>query len=255
VACYRAAMNRTLLAVSVVLLLSACATTPTTFDAYEQAAPAYVPVAPPPAYTPGFAPGTPAEPVYTPPGTGLPMPGQPDYGQPEVPRSDNNRVLDDEYSPHREPGLWAADGNPVASADAMPPIFDIQLPYPANATTPDARWWSDMCGKTMNDAAKRLGTDAEFASHPPYMRMCLAARAYLRCADGVQDVFRSPSTAGVQPRPSPRAVRDMRAHAVELVKHNCVHHDIPEQSEERLRETFDAWAEGLPDAMKAIPGP
>jgi hypothetical protein len=205
----------------------------------------------PPALTPGYNPNTPPDPVYTPPGTGLPEVGQPGTHAAPVKRSPNTRALPDEFDPKKEPGFWAADGATRATADTMPPIFDVPFPYPHSTTSPAERWWSDMCAKTMTHTAKNIGMDAEFAKLPLFKRQCLAARAYLYCANGILDALRGMAKA----RPNTRAAEATQRHATALVKYNCVHGDVMAPHEKPLRDLFEKWDEGLPDALSSMPTP
>lgn len=83
-------------------ILAGCSTS--THSSYQQTARPAV-YRPPPVNTPGYYPGTPAEPVYTPNGAGLPGERVPGTTQSPVQRSPNKRIL----PPTKEPGLWAAD--------------------------------------------------------------------------------------------------------------------------------------------------
>jgi hypothetical protein len=236
-------MTRTLLVVS--LLLSACASTAPT--RYEQAAPAYVPAGPPPVATPGFFPGTPAEPVYTPNGAGLPG-ERPPLPQPRaLPTSPNKRVLPDEFSPKREAGLWAADGAPVASVDRMPPIFGVPHVYPENVS-PSARKWSDFCATSLDETAKQTGADATFSGVHPQLQRCLAARAYLACAFAL-------SEHGGTNAPDPRTVREMQSHAKALVAYNCREGQADPENEPPYRAMIDQWRKDLPGRLTPVPRP
>jgi hypothetical protein len=181
-------------------------------------------------------------PGSTPAGAGAYVPTSDGNGV-HVPQSPNKRIL----PATKEVGLWAADGAQGA-ATTMPAIFDIALPYPVGATTPDAQWWSNVCGRTMTDAAKRKGTDVHFAGLSMHLRQCLAAKSYLRCAEGIRDLFKG----GARPN---RVVDEMQAHANALVKYNCLHPDLVSPHAEALRELFAEWEARLPDAMTSIPNP
>lgn len=152
--------------------------------AWAQAvAPRPAPVLPPPAYTPGFAPGTPSEPVYTPQGAGAyrgdPLPTTP------VPRSPNKRVLPREKD--GAPGLWAADGAPQA---VMPyRVFDVEVPYAAAARTSEVRKATASCAISIHESVLRLGLHGLIHSLPKDVRQCLALQAYRRCTDGMMDHF------------------------------------------------------------------
>jgi hypothetical protein len=137
-----------------------------------------------PALTPGYSPNTPPEPAYTPPGTGLPEVGQPGSHAAPVPRSPNKRLL----PTSSEPGLWAADGAPVASLPLMPPLFGEPLPYPPGVGNGEiSRRLADSCVETMTDAAKQAGTLEAILRLSPVVRACMAAHALKVCADAMWD--------------------------------------------------------------------
>jgi hypothetical protein len=193
--------------------LAACGGSSVHGPAFRQAVPMPMPVEAPPAYTPGFAPGTPSEPTYTPPGTGLPMPGQPGYVMPRVKRSPNTRVLPDDYSPKKEPGLWAADGAPVAST-TPPPLFGVTLPYPNWATEKATQDWPDSCIVFMHNASVTTGVYNTVIKLPEAIRWCMAARAYAICADD----FHSKTDPA---DPSYELLQQMVAHGHGLVARFC----------------------------------
>jgi hypothetical protein len=114
-------MNRLLL---LFVLLLGCATP--TPGSYQQAT-AVRPAPRPPVYTPGYAPGTSAEPTYTPQGAGASHGGLPGSSS-SVPRSPNKRIL----PATKEPGLWAADGAPSASRNTTPRILKFELAPPVS---------------------------------------------------------------------------------------------------------------------------
>lgn len=168
-------MNRFLL----LLLLAGCATSSP--RAFHQAVMRPAPYRPPPAYTPSYAPGTPAEPVYVPVGAGVPgerVPGPVVPAAPAVPRSPNKRVL-----PRTdEPGVWAADGARGVFVGAEPELFGVNIPFPEDATTEAARDLTRGCIKEMNDAAAASSTRRTISDLPSDVRRCMAMIAYAHCA-------------------------------------------------------------------------
>lgn len=142
-------------------------------------------VATPPAVTPGYFPGTPAEPVYTPNGAGLPgerVPGQ--QAQP-VPTSPNKRIL----PASNEPGLWAADGAPRASdGDGHThPLFGLFYPHPPGDVTGEVSAMMDRCAESMLAAAQKAGVLAAIEALPKPVKFCMSARAFAHCADATWD--------------------------------------------------------------------
>jgi hypothetical protein len=201
----------------------------------------------PPALTPGYNPNTPPEPVYTPPGTGLPEVGQPGTHAAPVKRSPNTRALPDEFSPKREPGIWAADGEPRASTDKMPAVFGIALDYPAMAT-PDTKRWSDFCASTIGDTAKATGTDGLFSPIHPQLRRCLASRAYLACAFSIAE-------QGGATTPDARTAKAMEAHGRALVSFNCREGQGDQKNEPPFRAMLDQWRKDLSGRLTPAPTP
>lgn len=203
-------MTRTFLAL--LLLLSACSTTP---RAYKQAVrPAPAPVARPPIYTPGYSPG-PVDPAHAPAGAGashgsLPMPGA------GVPRSPNKRVL----PPTSEPGVWAADGAPKASAP--PRIFGVEIPFMVDAhgnTLPGDTAW---CAKTVTEAADAAKLRDRVEGYPPDARACMAALAYLHCATHSFLWLSEPLTPGQRAgSPAYHSAKDTLNHARSLRNRLC----------------------------------
>lgn len=159
-------------------LLAGCATSNN--SSYNQTASPTV-YRPPPVNTPGYYPGTPREPVYTPNGAGLPGERVPGSIQSSVPRSPNKRIL----PPTKEPGLWAGDGTVKASDQLpdVPMIAGIELPFPPGAATDKDKLHTRLCALGMSllipDVARELQWDA--MALPLDVRRCIAARLYEHC--------------------------------------------------------------------------
>ena len=175
-------MTQFLLAVFL-LLLVACGAPSAHGPSFQQAAVRPAPAAPPPAYTPGYAPGTPAEPVYTPQGAGAyrgePLPSTP------VERSPNKRIL----PASNEPGLWAADGASTATlggpnglgVTVLGVAFDLGLELRPERAAME-------CSKAVNDASdSTIHWSKHTLTFPTESMRCIAARAFLRCATSVLD--------------------------------------------------------------------
>lgn len=140
------------------------------------------PYRPPPAYTPGYAPGTPAEPVYAPVGAGAPGERVPGAVAPGVPRSEG-RML----PRTSEPGVWAADGDPklVASRRGIYgwDVLGVMLPAP-DTTSKDKLHWSQTCAGWLRGAVSaepgvRQSVEALSGSE----RTCLLAALYHWCLE------------------------------------------------------------------------
>lgn len=143
------------------LLLSACATSPGARTTYSQSAP-----------VPEF------EPAWTAPHTT----GQPGYVSPEdVPRSPHKRVLPQTPETMRGPGIWASDG-PYELTRERPAILGVTLPMPEpeedGTLNPEIEW---TCARTMNVALAKAAREYRTFTQP--MRDCLAARLFAWCAD------------------------------------------------------------------------
>jgi hypothetical protein len=138
------------------------------------------PVPRPPVVTPGYYPGTPAAPVHTPAGAGLPGERVPGQVQP-VPRSPNKRTL----PPTEEPGFWAADGAPTAAL-TEPKIYGITIPFPPLATPAD-KALVNLCAEQVNEVSE-TGKVAEFVTtnYPEDVRRCLALSAFSHCATNMR---------------------------------------------------------------------
>lgn len=231
-------MTRNLLAVSVVLLLSACATAPV--GAYNQAVMPSPVVAPPITYVspPGGIPGA------TPAGTGLGEPRSPDWNGREVPRSPNKRIL----PATKEPGLWAAD-TVKATANDAPTLYGVAIPYPDNAVTTEDRAAVGACVGTMNDAARETQQTAVIAAYPEDVRRCLAAHAYYHCASEMYSFWEKMKEKAVRYEADVLERHGkMVNHAHELVTQWCFGVDTTDEHdragvkvEMRWDKTMDLW--------------
>lgn len=215
--------------------LSACATVPR--GAYEQAAPAYVPVGPPPASTPGFYPGTPAEPVYTPNGAGLPGERPFGPGPQTLPRSPNTRALPDEYDAKRESGVWAADGTPGTPVR----LFGVEFPYPTDAHGFIARDETEWCAGVITGAASSAKVLDFLLSAAPAERMCLAVRAMEHC--GEQRYNNLLRTKAREPKriKDPFVVDDAKGlwfHAIKLGRIACKDANLTDEQRAALARVF-----------------
>lgn len=145
-------------------------------------APLPAPVSPPPVMTPGYAPGTPPAPVYTPTGAGLPEVGQPGQQGEPVKRSPNRRTLPDEFSPKRKAGVWAVDGASVASERRQ--LWGIVIPLPEGATSRVAEYEAWNCAMHVEDAAMGANVNDVIRAFPADALRCTVATAQHHCAAG-----------------------------------------------------------------------
>jgi hypothetical protein len=196
----------------------------------------------PPALTPGYNPNTPPDPVYTPPGTGLPEVGQPGTHAVPVKRSPNTRALPDEFDPKREPGIWAADGAPRAS-DA-PRLFDVVIPFPSD--DPGATMEAKRCADGLVEAADDIRKTKAIGALPEPVRRCLAARAYYHCAAEeelvTQKMMRSGQASYLDRL---RQQSGMRAHAERLRAEWCAGVTLDGAAQKALRDVLNKWDEYL----------
>lgn len=156
-------------------LLSACAAPSTHGPGLHQAAVRPAPPVRPPVMTPGYSPGTPAEPVFTPQGAGASrdrLPGA------SVPRSPNKRVL----PATKEAGVWAADGASAPGEQRLT-LFAIDLPMD-NLSGP-AQTALTSCAFEMTIAVRAAAQHAVF-NYPTDARACMAVRALQHCAEVVR---------------------------------------------------------------------
>lgn len=140
---------------------------------YGQAAIPMVPARPPMVRPVTNAPAFPT-PGHTPAGAGLP--GERVPGSGDVQRSPNKRIL----PASKEPGLWAADGAPVASS-APAPLFNVPLPYPVPEWGLGARLLMDRCIQSVTAAAEQVGKREAMEAIPESARRCLAAIHIFAC--------------------------------------------------------------------------
>lgn len=162
-------------------------------------------------------------PVYTPPGTGLPMPSSPGPGVRNVPRSPNRRVLP---PPGKEKGLWSAD-RPRASSESGPVLIGLQLPLPEDATA-DVREKAAYCANGMEKAIDTSGRRKTVKDLAPDAQWCLAAKLYHACIQSVMGVLTKPASEG-RPVTDPD-MRDLHAlgHAA-LVAKDVACADVPKE--------------------------
>jgi hypothetical protein len=213
-------MRTPLLVVSVVLLATACGTPARHGGSLHQAAaPMPAPVPRPPVHTPGYYPGTPAAPVHTPAGAGLPGERVPGQAQP-VPRSPNKRTL----PPSKEPGLWAADGSaPRSSAiTERHQIYGVDIPYPPDTDSLEEVAITDICTKEWSHATKEANQDTFIKSFPLDVRRCLAAQAYAYCVGAFFDAILYAKQTGSSYDAAVFArVKATEEHAKRLSRENC----------------------------------
>lgn len=166
------------------VLLSGCAAAP---SQYRQAVAMPAPVTPPPAYTPGFAPGTPGAPVYTPAGAGLPEVGQPGQRTEQVPRSPNQRVL----PASAEPGVWAADDVRASRNEEPHEASDEWF----SRKPQDEQPVTMRCRQELTRALQAAGLEEIRAHLPRTPRSCLNARLFMHCTAREANAFRKYSGA------------------------------------------------------------
>lgn len=230
-------------------VLSACATVPR--GAYEQAAPTYVPVGPPPASTPGFYPGTPAEPVYTPNGAGLPGERPFGPGPQALPRSPNTRALPDEFSPTREAGLWAADGAESPTAISfVRRLYDVTIPSPKESGDNMTQATVSACLRSLGSAADATGLTPTISSMPVDVRRCLAARALRACVDrGLEAVEHTRRNAQAYDAVETARRRVVAEHARRLADAYCSNVSITEAQDGLNQEVIAEWLRALKEGL------
>lgn len=196
---------------------------------------------PPPASAPGPAiiiqqPPTYPGATYTPTGTGLPTMGQPGTQRPAVERSPNKRVL----PPTKEPGLWAADGAPVAAARHHLWGVEIPLPEGAMAHLVEREAWH--CANGMDGVAKGIRKVAFIDTLPEDVRRCMVARAQYHCAFETGLLVQTRVTRGsTSDTARLEALAALEAHALALRAKWCADVTLTDKQLTALRTVLDAW--------------
>lgn len=228
------------------LLLSAC-TAPSAYGpAFRQAAARPAPYQTPPVHTPGYFPGTPAEPVYTPQGAGLPGERVPATRAAPVQHSPNKRVL----PATGEAGVWAADGDPALSAGVggTSPLFGASVPYPSSQH--HVEQVMEKCVAGLREVAEKTGHEDAIAQLPLPVRKCLAARAIAFCAETAWNDFVWPqlnyasNVAGEVGRAAKEAVgktKDAASRACDDVVNDDARREALESNATRLDDIVAHW--------------
>lgn len=118
--------------------------------------------------------------THTPAGTGL---YRPESGPAKVERSPNQRVL----PATREPGVWAADGDPALMAGQIYgwDVLGVRMPVPENCDRREKWIWSQACANrlrnTVNGAPDLLRRVTGLAKSE---RECLLAALFYSCLEG-----------------------------------------------------------------------
>jgi hypothetical protein len=228
---------------SLVFLAPACASSPgSQRESLRQAA-----ARPAPAPAGGIVQLPPSYPgaTYTPPGTGLPGERVPGPQRGEVPRSPNKRVL----PATKEPGLWAADGAPRASSP--PQLFDVELPYPDGADTPEEQATTDVCASTLTRAARSADELYYAVNLPEPVRRCFAARAYEHCAGSLWATMARDRERGHPYDPEVlEQLRVTHAHASRLVAQYCAGVSWSRTDGDALSAVNRQWMQDQGNRMK-----
>lgn len=200
-------------------------------------APAMRPVPRPPVSTPGYAPGTPPEPVHAPAGAGAPHGFLTEPGK-QAPRSPNKRLLPSA----KEPGLWAADGAPVASTANPAPLFNVPLPYPAPEWGLGARLLMDRCIQGVHDAAEQVGKRATYDAFPPPARKCLAAIHIFVCGhDESLKLIEAAHDGASVTEDEIKAAANLQAHGRELRASLCPDAGVTPQQQAVFDAVLKRW--------------
>lgn len=133
------------------------------------------------------------EPALTPTGTGLPEFTITGDAQPERPAlSPNKRIL----PPSKEPGVWAADGDPTLAGPKIGVILAATIiRFPDELETVDERAPVEFCAASMERAIGRWVRGLTLGVLSSSERECLAARLLLHCAN---ELDKRPGTRGEQ---------------------------------------------------------
>lgn len=116
-------------------------------------------------------------PGYAPAGAGLPE-YMPTAERETVPRGKDRRVL----PPSREPGIWASDSEPRASAEPFDgTVAGVSLPIAREMNTVEGLTQVAQCGLSLIDAAQRGKVMQRLERLPLETRRCLVAQMYRQC--------------------------------------------------------------------------
>lgn len=216
-------MNRAFLIVSAFLV--GCATSAP--SEYRQAAAVMRPPAVRPVVNEPYFP----TPGATPSGAGAyrgdPLPAAP------VPRSPNKRIL----PATREPGIWAADGAPVAMARHQ--LWGVEIPLPDGGAYVEREAWQ--CAAGMDEVSTATKKVSTIASATEAARRCMVAIAQYTCAFELGLSARKQPTPGDTDRLLALAV--LEARAAELRNTWCAGVTLTDKQRTALRVVLDAWIE------------
>lgn len=196
-------------------------------------------VRPPPATGPLIIqqpPSFPASPAATPAGAGA---SHGSLAAPEkaVPRSPNKRLL----PRTKEAGLWAADGAPQASLPRHA-LWGVDIPPMRNDEGRVVAGETEWCMKGLAKAADAAGWRERIENYSAEVRACMAATAYLRCADERHRWITQPATPGsTVVGASIESARATLLHARSLREATCRGVMLSDEQKSALSAITAAW--------------
>jgi hypothetical protein len=163
-----------------------------------------------------------------------------DSRQPE--RSPYTRPL----PPTKEKGLWAAHPS-YDDAPLRPLLLGVELPYPPTATSEADRETTLLCSGVMGQMAMRPGVpDVDTRRWTEPLQRCAAARLYLKCAEGYEDLYRQQVKAGeYMDKEHERRLKATRENAERFLAEACRGMTLPPDAEAFVLATGEQWKREL----------
>lgn len=165
------------------------------------------------------------------------MVGQPGTEPEPLPLSPHTRQL----PPTRERGLWAA--YPSDDPPLKPLLLGVELPYPPGADTEADKETTLLCAGAMADMALRPGVpEVDTRRWPEPVRRCVAARLYLKCAEGFEVRYQRQVKAGVlMDKEHEKRLRTARENAERFRAAACRDMSLPPEAEGFVLATGKQW--------------
>jgi hypothetical protein len=194
----------------------------------------------PPAVRPVVNPPDFPTPGATPAGAGLPGERVPGATVVPVKRSPNTRALPDDFSPTKEPGVWAADGETRAAARRQ--LWGVVVPLPNGEMADSVEFETWNCAGGMEESAVAARADHLVRAFPGAALRCAVATAHHHCALYESARARRKKAAGEEFLPDRNRVLEAAlAHAAALRAAWCAGVAMSDQQRNVLADVLRAW--------------